>query len=175
MPQSAELGTHDLVLARLRRGEVERNGKTWNEVLLDPQLRHIKRVPHVLGSQRQRHGPVHRERQGGDYDIVARIHVVLRIQSEIVLAGVVDQIGMGRGELAVRFEIPAHTLEPTNVRTSTSAPTRTTAKTTLGVTPPGNVVTARPSRRSPKRHTNAASASCETTNSTPDESIVSAS
>src|SRR2546430_15299913 len=106
MPQSAELGTHDLVLARLGRREVERNGKTWNEVLLDPQLRHIKRVPHVLSSQRQCHGPVHRDRQGGDYDIVARRHVVLRIQPEIVLAGLVNQFGMRRAELPVRSGIP---------------------------------------------------------------------
>src|SRR6266542_3406220 len=69
--------------------------------------------------------------------------------------------------------MPAHTLEPTNVSARISAPTSTTAITTIGVTPPGNVLTRRPSVRSLARHTNSASASCDSTNRMPELSIVS--
>ena len=69
--------------------------------------------------------------------------------------------------------MPAHTLEPTNVRVRISAPTRIAASTTIGVAPPGNVLTWRPSLRSPYRQANTASASCDRTNSTPDDTIVS--
>ena len=58
MSQPAQLGADDLVLPRLRGGEVQRDDETRYEVLLDPQLGHIERVIDVLGAQREQDGPV---------------------------------------------------------------------------------------------------------------------
>src|SRR5580704_14675910 len=60
MSQPAKLGAHDFVMARLVRGEVDRNDHPWNGVLLKAQLANVKIVNHVLGTDEQLDLMIHR-------------------------------------------------------------------------------------------------------------------
>src|SRR5256885_11016199 len=65
--------------------------------------------------------------------------------------------------------MPAQPSPPTNVSTRIPPPTSTTASTPIGVAPRGKVLIP---RASPPVHTNAASASCASTNRMPQTTIV---
>ncbi len=55
VPQPAELGADDLLLDRLRRGEMNGNHQAGDEILLHPQVGDVEGVPHVLGVQGEQH------------------------------------------------------------------------------------------------------------------------
>src|ERR1700679_1581090 len=99
MPESAELGADDLVLADLRGGEVQRYIQPRYEIFLHAQFANIKRMPNVFRMQTQSNRSIHRHHERTDHDVIACRNVVRRVEPEVISAPVVDFVGMGPAEL----------------------------------------------------------------------------
>ena len=103
--QAAQLCANDFVFADLRGSKVHWNIQAGDKVLLNAKDRHVKRMSHILGVQRQQYWMVHGDDERPDYDIIARCHVVLGIETKIISVGFIYQFGMEGAELAVRTRI----------------------------------------------------------------------
>src|SRR6266446_317409 len=102
MPEAAKLGTNDFVPADFRRGEMNRDVQSRNEILLDSQFGDVEGVPYILRVHQQVDLAVHRDCQLSAYDIVLGVLVVCGIKTIKVRVGFADQVRMKRAERAIR-------------------------------------------------------------------------
>src|SRR5204863_2414984 len=95
-----------IVLERvLGGGEMNGNLDPGEDVLVQAQLPHVKRMPDVLRAQDKLYGTVHRNAQRGRDDVVFGIGVVLPIEAIEVAGSVVDFLDVGRTEFPVGSRI----------------------------------------------------------------------
>src|SRR4030081_2964694 len=106
MTQPAKLGAHDLPLRKSRGCEMERYHQAWNEVLLNPQLRHIEGVPHVLRVQLENYGRVDGARQRRRSDIATGRGIVGGVEPHEVSRRRVDHLGVELSEFSVGPRVP---------------------------------------------------------------------
>ncbi len=105
MAQAAELGADNFILADDGGGEMHRNIKSGDEVLLHPQFAHEEGMSHVLGVQREPDRLIHRNGERTHYDVIPRWDVIRGVEAEVVAAAVVDLVGMDAAEDAVGARI----------------------------------------------------------------------
>ena len=84
---------------------MQREIQARHEVLLDPQLRHVERMADVFGMHQQTNLTVDGHGHLGGDDVILRVRIMVRVKSEEVLSGFVDQIGMDGTELAIGTRI----------------------------------------------------------------------
>src|ERR1700692_2423085 len=105
MPQAAKLSTYNFVLADLRGRKVHCYIQSRHKILLNPQLRHIERVPYILRMHQQVNLAIHRNRQFSGNDVVLRILLARGIETEEVRIRFADLFGMKRSECSIRSRI----------------------------------------------------------------------
>src|SRR5208282_298032 len=106
MTKPAELRAKNLETPGLSGCEVKREIQPRHKVLLNPQFADIEGMADVFGMHQEMNLSIYWNRELGGDDIVASLHVVRRIQAEIVLISFIDFVGMKRPKLSVRARVP---------------------------------------------------------------------
>src|ERR1700730_18314666 len=101
MAKSAELRADDFVFAGLCRRKVDRKVQAGDKVLLYAQLADVEGMSDILGVHEQLNFPVDRHIKLRRDDVVARLDVVRRVETEEIRIAFVNFVRVQRSKLSI--------------------------------------------------------------------------